>query len=63
MTTVFLPTLPGRYYTDPEIFEREKRTIFSRQWQYVCRSQDVTAPGRFVRVAVGDEDVLVIRDR
>jgi phenylpropionate dioxygenase-like ring-hydroxylating dioxygenase large terminal subunit len=34
--SVFLPTLPGRYYTDPAIFELEKRNIFERQWQYVC---------------------------
>jgi Rieske 2Fe-2S family protein len=59
----FLPTLPGRYYTDPAIFEREKRDIFSRQWQYVCRGQDVPTPGRFVRVTVGDENVIVVRGR
>jgi len=62
-TEVLLPTLPGRYYTDQAIFEREKRTIFSRQWQYVCRAQDLPAPGRFVRVTVGDEDVIVVRGR
>jgi hypothetical protein len=39
--TVFLPTLPGRYYTDPEIFEREKRNIFERQWQYVSLMQNI----------------------
>ncbi|HEY0934400.1 MAG TPA: Rieske (2Fe-2S) protein, partial [Trebonia sp.] len=62
-SAVFLPTLPGRYYTDPAIFEQEKREIFSRQWQYVCRGQDVPAPGRFVRVTVGDENVIVVRGR
>lgn len=60
---VFLPTLPGRYYTDPAIFEREKRTIFSRQWLYVCRAQDLPSPGRFVRASVGDENVIVVRGR
>jgi Rieske 2Fe-2S family protein len=60
---VFPPTLPGRYYTDPEIFEREKRNIFERQWQYVCRAEDVPSPGRFVRVTVGNENVIVVRGR
>jgi phenylpropionate dioxygenase-like ring-hydroxylating dioxygenase large terminal subunit len=41
-STVFLPTLPGRYYTDPAIFELEKRNIFERQWQYVCRHRGST---------------------
>ena len=58
-SSVFLPTLPGRYYTDPAIFELEKRNIFARQWLYVCRAQDVPAPGRFVRVTVGKRE----RDR
>jgi hypothetical protein len=29
-SAVFQPTLPGRYYTDPVIFEQEKRNIFAR---------------------------------
>jgi len=61
--SVFLPTLPGRYYTDPAVFEREKRNIFSRQWQYVCRAEDVPSPGRFVRARVADENVIVVRGR
>ena len=60
---VFLPTLPGRYYTDPAIFELEKRNIFEKQWLYVCRAQDLPAPGRFVRASVGDENVIVVRGR
>ena len=60
---VFLPTLPGRYYTDPAIFELEKRNIFEKQWLYVCRAEDLPAPGRFVRASVGDENVIVVRGR
>jgi glycine betaine catabolism A len=60
---VFLPTLPGRYYTEPAIFELEKRNIFEKQWVYVCRAQDVPTPGRFVRASVGNENVIVVRGR
>jgi Rieske 2Fe-2S family protein len=62
-SSVFVPTLPGRYYTDPAIFEQEKRNIFEKQWLYVCRAQDAPAPGRFVRASVGDENVIVVRGR
>ncbi|WP_371542637.1 aromatic ring-hydroxylating dioxygenase subunit alpha [Streptomyces sp. NBC_00554] len=61
--SVFLPTLPGHYYTDPAVFELEKRNIFEKQWMYVCRAEDVPTPGRFVRTALGDETVLVVRGR
>jgi Rieske 2Fe-2S family protein len=62
-SSVFLPSLPGRYYTDPAIFEAEKRDIFEKQWLYVCRSEDVPQPGRFVRATVGNENVIVVRGR
>ena len=62
-SSVFRPTLPGRYYTDQAVFDAELRNIFSRQWVYVCRAQDVPAPGRFVRVPVGEENVLIVRGR
>lgn len=61
--SVFSSTLPGRYYTDPAVFELEKRNIFCQQWMYVCRGQDVPAPGRFVRTQLGDESIIVVRGR
>ncbi len=39
------------------------RDIFSRQWVYAGRAQDVPAPGRFVRVTIGHENVIVVRGR
>ena len=62
-SSVFLPTLPGRYYMDPAIFEREKREIFEKQWLLVCRAEDVPTAGRFVRATAGNENVIVVRGR
>jgi glycine betaine catabolism A len=61
--SVFASTLPGRYYTDPAVFELEKQNIFGRQWMYACRAEDLPAPGRFVRTQLGDESVIVVRGR
>ncbi|MFY9932166.1 MAG: aromatic ring-hydroxylating dioxygenase subunit alpha [Streptosporangiaceae bacterium] len=60
---VLMPTLPGRYYTDPAIFELEQKNIFSRQWIYICRAQDLPVPGRFIRRTLGDENIIVVRGR
>ncbi|WP_232668791.1 aromatic ring-hydroxylating oxygenase subunit alpha [Pseudonocardia sp. TRM90224] len=62
-TSSLVPTLPGAAYTDPAVFEAEKRRIFERSWVCVCRADAVERPGRFVRVEVGDESVLVVRGR
>jgi Rieske 2Fe-2S family protein len=58
-----IPTLPGRYYTDPGIFEREQARIFETMWFCVARSGDLANPGSFRSARVGRESVLVVRGR
>ncbi|MGY1988024.1 aromatic ring-hydroxylating dioxygenase subunit alpha [Blastococcus sp. SYSU DS0669] len=58
-----MPTLAGRYYTDPALFTREQERVFEVMWQCVARTDEVAAPGSFRRVQVGRESVLVVRGR
>jgi Rieske 2Fe-2S family protein len=61
--SVLAPTLEGRFYTDPAVLELENERIFERQWVYVGRADEIPAPGRFLRRAVGRESVIVVRGR
>ena len=54
--------LATRLYTDPEIFERDKREIFYSSWQCVCHLSEVARPGDYVSFTVVDEKVFVICD-
>ena len=56
-------TLPGFYYYDPEIFEREKRSIFYRTWQYVGHVSMLREPGSYIVREIVDQSVLILRDR
>ncbi|MEO3854849.1 aromatic ring-hydroxylating dioxygenase subunit alpha [Acrocarpospora sp. B8E8] len=58
-----IPTLPGRYYTDPDIFAAEQRGIFEAMWFCAARSSDVGVPGAFRTVQVGNESILITRSR
>ncbi|MFJ4603293.1 aromatic ring-hydroxylating oxygenase subunit alpha [Streptomyces griseoluteus] len=58
-----IPTLPGRYYTDPEVFRREQEALLESMWFCAVRSADLDRPGAFRTVRVGRESVLVTRDR
>jgi glycine betaine catabolism A len=58
-----IPTLPGHYYTDPAIFEREQSRIFETMWFCAARSGDLPNPGSFRSVEVGRESVLIVRGR
>ena len=56
-------SMPGVYYYDPNIFEREKRAIFHRTWQYVGHHSMLPAPGSYIVREVADQSVLLLRDR
>ncbi|WP_017623819.1 aromatic ring-hydroxylating oxygenase subunit alpha [Nocardiopsis chromatogenes] len=56
-------TLPGHYYTDPDIFRAEQASIFETQWFCASLAADLAEPGRFETVQVGRESVLVARGR
>ena len=55
--------LAKRFYTEPDIFEREKQEIFYRSWQCVCHVSEVAKPGDYVCFTIVDEKVFVTRDR
>ncbi|MEV4701667.1 aromatic ring-hydroxylating dioxygenase subunit alpha [Actinoplanes sp. NPDC049316] len=56
-----LPTLAGRYYTDPAVFAAEQERIFEAMWFCAVRGTDIAGPGDFRTVPVGRENVLVTR--
>jgi Rieske 2Fe-2S family protein len=58
-----LRTLPGRYYTDADVFAAEQRDIFEALWCCAVRSADLARPGDFRTVRIGRESVLVTRSR
>ncbi|AEF39462.1 putative dioxygenase [Hoyosella subflava DQS3-9A1] len=61
--SALMPTLGGRYYTDPGIFVSEQEQIFESMWFCAARSSDLAAPGAFKKVTVGRESVLIVRGR
>ncbi|MEW2410718.1 aromatic ring-hydroxylating oxygenase subunit alpha [Streptomyces griseoviridis] len=62
-TPSLIPTLPGRYYTDPEIFRQEQEHLFESMWFCAVRGADLAGPGAFRTVQVGRENVIVTRSR
>lgn len=58
-----IATLPGRYYTDPEVFRREQEALLESMWFCAVRSADLDRPGAFRTVQAGRESVLITRDR
>jgi p-cumate 2,3-dioxygenase alpha subunit len=50
-------------YSDPEIFRRERDTIFKRCWLYLGHGSEIPKAGDFVARNVGGRDLIFSRDR
>jgi Rieske 2Fe-2S family protein len=55
-------TLLGRYYTSPEIFERERERVFARRWVCVGREEQLPDTGSFFVADVAGESLVIVRD-
>ncbi|MGH9676071.1 MAG: aromatic ring-hydroxylating oxygenase subunit alpha, partial [Candidatus Acidiferrum sp.] len=55
-------TLPGRYYTDPEIFRREIETFFFNMWLSSGRSEQIPNRGDYYLCEVAGESIIVTRE-
>jgi choline monooxygenase len=56
-------TIPARLYNDPVYLELERERIFAHTWQLVGRSEQVKEHGQFFTAAVGNDAIVVLRDR
>ena len=54
-------TLPARWYADPEIYEAERRHIFSREWLWIGREAEVAGPGQYVTAVAAGFPLFVRR--
>ena len=55
-------TLPGRYYTDPELYAREVERFYFNRWIHAGREQRIPHPGDYFLCEVGSESVIVTRN-
>ena len=65
-STTYLPgsrTLPGEFYTSPEVFAKEEERIHARAWNCVGRASQLAEPGDYFLATIADESIIVVRDR
>ncbi|MHC4992077.1 MAG: aromatic ring-hydroxylating oxygenase subunit alpha [Planctomycetota bacterium] len=56
-------TLPARYYTSSDIFDREGERIFGRQWLCIGLACTLEGPGSYFVAEVEGESLVVVKDR
>src|SRR5919106_1043205 len=55
-------TLPGRYYTSPDVFAEEAERIGLRHWHCVGRADELAGPGAYFLRQLAGESLIVLRD-
>jgi phenylpropionate dioxygenase-like ring-hydroxylating dioxygenase large terminal subunit len=71
LTTAELPglvqpakgTVSREVYVSPEIYQRELEQIFTRTWQFLGHTSQLTQPGDFLTTYMGQDPVIVARGR
>lgn len=58
-----LHLLPVKAYTSQEWYDREQREIFSKTWRYAGFMEDVSAPGQYIAVQAGLNNIFVVMGR
>ena len=56
-------TLPGRYYTAPEVQAEEREQIFRGRWICVGRAADFASGGEYRLAEVAGDPLIILRDR
>ena len=56
-------TLPADLYRSADVHRREQELIFEKSWHFACHHSQVAATGDYVRLDIGDEEILVVRDK
>ena len=51
------------FYTDPDLFRLDLELIWYREWLFAGHDCELTRPGSFFTVKIGDHPVIVLRDR
>lgn len=55
-------TLPGEWYTSPQVFQTEKARIYRHSWTYAGLLEELENPGDFFTCRVGDVPLVLLRD-
>ena len=54
-------TLPSRFYTDPAVYDLERKRIFFNSWQFVAPQCYFAREGDYYTVQICDQNLFVIR--
>jgi glycine betaine catabolism A len=56
------PSIPARYYYDPQHYERELEAFWYGMWVMAGREEEVPEPRHYKVVKIGTQSIVIVRD-
>src|SRR5262245_50076776 len=56
-------SMPAGFYTDPEIFRREREKIFLKHWFFLCRDDQLPNSGDYRSFETSGGPIVLLRSR
>ena len=56
-------TLPGRYYSDPAVFNAEMDRIHHAMWLCAGREEQIREPGQYFVRQIGNANIVILREQ
>jgi choline monooxygenase len=56
-------TLPASWYTDNEIYQKERKLLFSTEWLYVAHESELAHPGDYVTAEIAGYPIFITRQQ
>ena len=54
-------TIPSSWYTDKDLYDLERQTVFMRSWQFAGRLDQLRKTGQYVTTEIAGEPVVTVR--
>lgn len=54
-------SLPGNFYRDPALYQRDLATVWRNGWLFAAHSCELPGAGDYVTLEVGDDPIVVVR--
>jgi phenylpropionate dioxygenase-like ring-hydroxylating dioxygenase large terminal subunit len=58
-----IKALPANWYTSPQMYQLERRAIFSQKWQLITHSMRLPTAGSWLKFSIAGYEFIIAKDR
>jgi len=60
---IVLSEMSASAYSDPIFHKKEAKQVFRNHWGFACLTSEIATPGAYITAKIGEDSVIVVRDK